>query len=40
MVFQVRDNVTHGAVIHPREGEEACVYARATVTMLERYLRG
>ena len=40
MVFQVVDDVTHGAVIHPREGEEAGVYARETVTMLERYLRG
>ena len=40
MVFQVVDDVTHGAVIRPREGEEASVYARETVTMLDRYLRG
>ena len=40
MVFQVVDDVTHGAVIHRREGEEAEVYARETVTMLERYLTG
>jgi AcrR family transcriptional regulator len=40
MIFQVVDDVTHGAVIHPREGQEASVYARETVTMLERYLRG
>jgi AcrR family transcriptional regulator len=40
MIFQVVDDVTHGAVIHPREREHASVYARETVTMLERYLRG
>jgi AcrR family transcriptional regulator len=40
MVAQVVDGVTHGVVIHPREGEDAEVYARETVTMLERYLTG
>src|SRR5436309_2030751 len=40
MVAQVVDELTHGAVIHPRDGADAEVYARETVTMLERYLSG
>jgi AcrR family transcriptional regulator len=40
MVAQVVDGVTHGLVIHPRPGDETAVFARETVTMLERYLRG
>jgi AcrR family transcriptional regulator len=40
MVAQVVDEVTHGAVIHPRDGDEPDVYARETITMLERYLTG
>jgi AcrR family transcriptional regulator len=40
MVTQVVDEVTHGVVIHPREKEDAEIYARETVTMLERYLTG
>ncbi|HWA53822.1 MAG TPA: TetR/AcrR family transcriptional regulator [Solirubrobacterales bacterium] len=38
MVAQVVDQVSHGAVIHPRDGEAPEVYARETITMLERYL--
>jgi AcrR family transcriptional regulator len=40
MVTVVVDEVTHGAVIHPVNGEDPGVYARETITMLERYLRG
>jgi AcrR family transcriptional regulator len=40
MVAVVVDEVTHGAVIHPVNGEDPNVYARETITMLERYLRG
>jgi AcrR family transcriptional regulator len=40
MVLQVVDDVTHGAVIHPRDGDSANIYARETITMLERYLTG
>jgi hypothetical protein len=40
MVVQVVDEVTHGAVIHPRDGDEPDIYARETITMLERYLTG
>jgi AcrR family transcriptional regulator len=39
MVAVVVDEVTHGAVIHPPEGHDPDVYARETITMLERYLR-
>lgn len=38
MVAQVVDQVAHGAVIHPRAGEGAELYAPETITMLERYL--
>jgi AcrR family transcriptional regulator len=38
IVAQVVDEMTHGVVIHPRPGDEPEVYARETVTMLERYL--
>jgi AcrR family transcriptional regulator len=37
MVAQVVDQVTHGAVIHPPDGDEPDRYARETITMLERY---
>jgi AcrR family transcriptional regulator len=40
MIAQVVDDVTHGAVIHPRDGDSANIYARETITMLERYLTG
>jgi AcrR family transcriptional regulator len=40
MVAQVVDEMTHGVVIHPRPGDEPHLYARETVTMLERYLSG
>jgi AcrR family transcriptional regulator len=40
MVAQVVDDVTHGAVIHPRDGEDPNLYARESITMLERYLTG
>jgi AcrR family transcriptional regulator len=40
MVTVVVDEVTHGAIIHPREGDDPDVYAQETITLLERYLRG
>jgi AcrR family transcriptional regulator len=40
MVAVVVDEVTHGAIIHPVNGDDPQVYARETITMLERYLTG
>ncbi len=40
MVAVVVDEVTHGAVIHPPDGDDPDTYARETITMLERYLTG
>jgi AcrR family transcriptional regulator len=40
MVTVVVDEVTHGAIIHPRDGDDPEVFARETITMLERYLTG
>jgi AcrR family transcriptional regulator len=40
LVTVVVDEVTHGAIIHPRDGDDPDVYARETITMLERYLTG
>ena len=40
MVTVVIDEVTHGAIIHPVNGDDPQIYARETITMLERYLRG
>ena len=38
MVARVVDEVTHGAVIHPRYGERPERYAHETIAMLESYL--
>jgi AcrR family transcriptional regulator len=40
MVAVVVDEVTHGAIIHPVNGDDPEVYARETIAMLERYLTG
>jgi AcrR family transcriptional regulator len=40
MVAIVVDEVTHGAVVHPPDGDEPDTYAREMITMLERYLTG
>ena len=38
MVTTVVDEITHGAVIHPRDGERPEHYANEAVSMLESYL--
>jgi len=40
MVVLVAETVTHGLVIHPRDGVDPAAYAHEAALMLERYLTG